>query len=204
MDPMGFLVFAGVYAVAVLSPGPALAAIVARVLGQGFRPTLPFIAGIVTGDVIWFSLVALGLSVVAQTFHGVFTVLKYAGAAYLLYLAWKLWTAPAQALEVTQAPRRGEGVRAYLGGLALTMGNPKAMVFFVAILPNVVALERMTPLVFVEVGAVLVLVITTCMVSCALMAERARRFVSSPRAMRFVNRGTGAVMAGAAVAVATR
>ena len=204
MDPMGFVVFAGVYAVAVLSPGPALAAIVARVLGQGLRPTLPFIGGIVTGDIVWFSLVGLGLSVVAQTFHGVFTVLKYAGAAYLLYIAWKLWTAPAQALDVAQAPRRGDGLRAFLGGLALTMGNPKAMIFFVAILPNVVALDAMTPLIFAEVGAVLIAVITTCMLSCALMAERARRFVASPRAMRLINRGTGAVMAGAAVAVAAR
>lgn len=203
MDHAGLLLFAGVYLMATFSPGPAVAAVIARVLGTGLRRTTPFIFGVVAGDLVWFGLVALGLAAVAQNFHAVFVAIQYAGAAYLLYLAWKLWTAPASAPEA--APQAsGEGFKLFLGGLALTLGNPKVMVFFVSILPLVVDLGAITPLVALEVSLLIVAILSLAMWSYALAADRARRFIASPRAIRMVNRGTGAVMAGAAVAVATR
>src|SRR5690349_6797808 len=124
MDISSLALFAGVYFLAVASPGPAIAALVARSLSSGFRRSLPFLAGIVMGDLVWFTLTALGLSVLMQSFHGVFVAIKYAGCAYLLYLAWKAWTAPAEAPKPSAAAR-GEGVRLFLGGIALTLGNPK-------------------------------------------------------------------------------
>lgn len=87
MDLSGFLIFCGVYAMATFSPGPAVAAIVARTLAVGLRRTAPFILGIVAGDLVWFALVALGLAALAQNFQPVFLAIKYAGVAYLLYLA---------------------------------------------------------------------------------------------------------------------
>lgn len=203
MDLSGFLVFCGVYAMATFSPGPAVAAIVARTLAVGSRRTAPFIFGVIAGDLVWFALVALGLAALAQNFQTLFLVIKYAGVAYLLYLAFKLWTAPADApKEASQA--RGEGWKLFLGGLALTMGNAKVMVFFVSILPLVVDLAALTPLVAAELAVTMMLILSAAMWTYALAASRARRLISSPRAMRLVNRGTGAVMAGAAVAVAAR
>ncbi|MEI8145176.1 MAG: LysE family translocator, partial [Alphaproteobacteria bacterium] len=182
---------------------PAVAAVIARVLSSGLGRTAPFIWGIVVGDLVWFALVALGLAAIAQNFHLLFLAIKYAGAAYLLYLAYKLWTAPATAPSVPPQAT-GEGMRLFAGGLALTLGNPKVMVFFVSILPLIVDLPQMTALVAVEISILIVLVLSVAMWTYALAADRARRFVASPKAMRLVNRGTGAVMAGAAVAVATR
>lgn len=203
MDLSGLLLFCGVYAVAVCSPGPAVAAIVARVLAVGIPRTAPFIWGIVAGDLVWFVLVSLGLAALAQNFQTLFLVIKYAGVAYLLYLAWKLWTAPADAPQ--DAPQaRGEGVRLFLGGLALTMGNAKVMVFFVSILPLVVDLNAMSLATAIELSALMLTILSIAMWTYALAASRARRLITSPRAMRLVNRGTGAAMAGAAVAVATR
>lgn len=203
MTLSGFLIFCGVYALATFSPGPAVAAIVARTLAVGVRRTAPFILGIIAGDLVWFALVALGLAALAQTFQSLFLVIKYAGVAYLLYLAWKLWTAPAAAPK--EAPEaRGEGWKLFLGGLALTMGNAKVMVFFVSILPLVVDLAGLTLLLAVELAATMMLILSAAMWSYALAAGQARRFIASPGAMRMVNRGTGAVMAGAAVAVAAR
>jgi threonine/homoserine/homoserine lactone efflux protein len=203
MDLSGFLLFCGVYAMAVFSPGPAVAAIVARVLGAGLRRTAPFIWGIVLGDLVWFALVALGLAALAQNFHTVFLVIKYAGAGYLIYLAYKMWTAPATAPEAGM-PASGEGVRLFLGGLAVTMSNAKVMVFFVSILPLVVDLAALTPVTAVELSAVMMLILSAAMWTYALAAARARRLIASPRAMKLVNRGTGTVMAGAAIAVAAR
>ena len=203
MDLPGFLVFCGVYAMATFSPGPAVAAIVARTLAVGLSRTAPFIFGVIAGDLVWFALVALGLAALAQNFQTLFLVIKYAGVAYLLYLAFKLWTAPADAPK--EAPQaRGEGWKLFLGGLALTMGNAKVMVFFVSILPLVVDLAALTPLFAMELAVTMMLILSAAMWTYALAASRARRLISSPRAMRLVNRGTGAVMAGAAVAVAAR
>jgi threonine/homoserine/homoserine lactone efflux protein len=203
MDLSGFLVFCGVYAMATFSPGPAVAAIVARTLAVGMKRTAPFIFGVIAGDLVWFALVALGLAALAQNFQTLFLLIKYAGVAYLLYLAFKLWTAPADApKEAVQA--RGEGWKLFLGGLALTMGNAKVMVFFVSILPLVVDLAALTPLFAIELALTMMLILSAAMWTYALAASRARRLIASPRAMRLVNRGTGAVMAGAAVAVAAR
>ncbi len=203
MDLSGFLVFCGVYAMATFSPGPAVAAIVARTLAVGARRTAPFIFGVIAGDLVWFALVALGLAALAQNFQTLFLVIKYAGVAYLLYLAYRLWTAPADAPK--EAPQaRGEGWKLFLGGLALTMGNAKVMVFFVSILPLVVDLAALTPLLAIELALTMMLILSAAMWTYALAAARARRLIASARAMRLVNRGTGAVMAGAAVAVAAR
>ncbi len=100
MTLSGLLVFAAAYVVAAASPGPGVAALVARVLARGAQGMPSFIAGFVVGDLIWFSIAATGLAVLAQTFAALFLTIKYAGAAYLLFFAWKLWTAPAVTMEV--------------------------------------------------------------------------------------------------------
>ncbi|MGE7471694.1 LysE family translocator [Bosea sp. NPDC003192] len=203
MDLAGLLVFAGVYFLAVASPGPGIAAIVARSLSTGFRRAVPFVLGIAAADLIWLTFSALGLTLLMQSFHGLFLAIKYAGCAYLIYLAWKLWTAPVKSLE-DQPAARGEGLRLFLGGVALTLGNPKVMVFFVSILPLVVDLKALTPLAFVEVAVLTMLIINTTLLGYAYAADRARRLVASPATMRRINRITGGVMAGAAAAIATR
>jgi threonine/homoserine/homoserine lactone efflux protein len=203
MDLAGLLVFAGVYFLAVASPGPGIAAIVARSLSTGFRRAVPFVLGIAAADLIWLTFSALGLTLLMQSFHGLFLAIKYAGCAYLIYLAGKLWTAPVKSLE-DQPAARGEGVRLFLGGVALTLGNPKVMVFFVSILPLVVDLQALTPLAFVEVAVLTMLIINTTLLGYAYAADRARRLVASPRTMRRINRITGGVMAGAAAAIAAR
>lgn len=203
MDLSSLALFAGVYFLAVASPGPGIAALVARALSSGFRRSLPFAAGIAAGDLVWFTLSALGLSVLMQSFHGVFVAIKYAGCAYLVYLAVKAWTAPAGAPKPAAAAR-GEGLRLFLGGLALTLGNPKVMVFFLSILPLVIDLDALTPLAFVEVAALIAPIISGTLAAYAYAADRARRLVDNPRAMRWINRVTGGVMLGAAAAIATR
>jgi threonine/homoserine/homoserine lactone efflux protein len=203
MDFTALVIFAGIYAVAVASPGPGVAAVVARGMATDTRRTLPFIAGIVLGDLTWFGLVAGGLTVLAQSFQLVFTIIKYAGAAYLLYMAWKMWRAPATPPEV-RAVVKGDGLRQTLGGLALTLGNPKTMIFFLAILPQVISLREMTPVAVAELCILMATVLTTVMTAYAMVAARARRFISKPSHMRIINRATGGLMAGVAVAVATR
>lgn len=206
MSLYGLLVFAAIYMLAVASPGPGVAAVVARSLAQGTRGAPAFIAGILVGDLIWFTFAATGLAALAQTAQTLFIVVKYAGAAYLLYLAYKLWTAPVAIVDAaTPELERGQRpLQLFLGSLALTMANPKTMIFFVALLPTVVQLERLTLVGFFEIVLTIVIVLPLTMGAYVLLADRARRLFKSATAVRRINRGTGAAMACAAVAVATR
>jgi threonine/homoserine/homoserine lactone efflux protein len=204
MDLTSLLVFTGALFVAAASPGPGIAAIVARVLGRGMNGAIAFTAGVALGDVVWLTVAILGLAAVAQTFHLVFLAIKYAGAAYLLYLAWKLWSAPVVAHDVAPDTSDVKRVRLFLAGLAVTMGNPKVMVFYLALLPNIIDLQTVTVWGWLELTAVALAVLTVVFGSYVALAARTRRLFTSPRAMRIVNRGTGVVMASAAAAIAAK
>jgi threonine/homoserine/homoserine lactone efflux protein len=203
MDHAGLVVFALALFVAAASPGPAITALVARVLVRGTSGALAFMAGLAIGDVVWLTSAILGLAFIARTFAVAFLVLKYAGAAYLLYLAWRMWNAPAHA-PAGGAPRAEEPLRLFAAGLSLTLGNPKTMVFYLALLPNLIDLPAIGPLDYVELVAVTLVILTVVDGGYVVMAARVRRLFASGRALRAVNRGAAALMAGAAAAVATR
>jgi len=90
------IIFAAVYFVAVATPGPGVAALVARVLGQGLEGVAPFIAGYFVADMVWLMLAATGLAVVAQTFAGVFVAIKFAAPpiCFISHGGWRLRPSP--------------------------------------------------------------------------------------------------------------
>jgi threonine/homoserine/homoserine lactone efflux protein len=198
------LIFAGVYFVAVATPGPGIAALVGRVLGHGLKGVAPFIAGFAVGDLFWLAVAATGLAVLAHEFATLFVVVKFAGAAYLVYVAWGLARTPAVLDSDAVSVALATGWRAFLGGLSLTLGNPKVIVFFLSIVPLVVDLDAVDAVSFAEMAATCVVVITATLSAYALAADRARRWLRSSRAMTAVRRATAGVMAGAAVAIVTR
>jgi threonine/homoserine/homoserine lactone efflux protein len=204
MDPAALLIFAATLFVAAASPGPGIAAIVARVLGRGLNGAVAFTAGLALGDVVWLTIAILGLAAIAHTFYGVFLAIKYAGVLYLLYLAYRLWTQPAEAREVTAEASNDKPLRLFLAGLAVTMGNPKVMVFYLALLPSLIDLQAVSLLGWLELSLVTLGVLAVVFGSYVLLAARTRALFTSPRAIRMVNRGTGAVMASAAVAIAAK
>ncbi|WP_237152301.1 LysE family translocator [Oryzibacter oryziterrae] len=203
MTLISLLLFAGAFTLAAATPGPGIGAIVGRALGGGFWAAVPMIAGIVMGDFCYLSLAIFGLAAIAQKFALIFVVIRYAGAAYLLFLAWKLWTSRPDPAEVA-AKAAESPVRTVLAGLALTLGNPKAIVFYLALLPTIVPLESITVTGYLELVATMVVLLSAIGCAYAAAAAGAREFFKSPRAMQRLNRSAGVVMAGAAVAVVTR
>lgn len=204
MDLSSLIIFAGALLIAAASPGPGVAAITARVLGRGMQGAFAFTAGLATGDVVWLTLAALGLSAIAQTFTGVFLLIKYAGAAYLLYLAWRMWTAPANAHDLSAKQPDVKPLRLYLAGLAVNLSNPKAALFYLALLPTIIETATIDWLGWLELLVVTLAVLAVVFGSYVLLANRTRALFTTPRAMRLVNRGSGVLMASAAAAVASR
>lgn len=199
------LVFLLAYATAVAVPGPGLAALIARVLARGPGGVAPFIAGFIVGDLAWFAIAAAGMAALAETLGSLFTLIRFAGAAYLLYIAYKLITAPPEPvdLQADAGPAAGRR-REFASSLMLALGNPKVILFFMALLPSVVDLSMLTVEAGLELALLICLVQATLLGAYTFVAARARRLFTSRRALRALNIGTGTIMAGAAVAVATR
>jgi len=204
MTIYGLLTFCAVYALAVATPGPGIAAIIARSLAHGLRGAPAFIAGFIIGDLVWFAIAATGLAALAKTAATLFIAIKWAGVAYLLYLAWKLWTAPAERVDLSDQDRGQHGWRAFVASLMLTLANPKAILFFLALLPTVIDLASMNALRFLEISAAIVVVQPAVLGTYVLLATKARQLFTTPAAVRRLNRSSGVAMAGAAVVVATR
>src|SRR3954462_7590521 len=182
----GLAVFSLAYLLAVAIPGPGVAAIIARSLGHGLRGARAFIGGFLVGDLVWFTCAATGLAMLAQSAYTVFLVVKYAGVAYLLYLAYRLWTAPAKPIDASSDVGRERPLQLFLGSLALTMGNPKTMIFFLAVLPTVVELKSLSVAGFFEIVLVILIVLPMLLGGFAFGASRARRLFSTPQTVRWV------------------
>lgn len=192
-----YLIFLGVYIIAAVVPGPVVMAIAARALGSGFRAALPMIVGAGVGDFIVMTLSVLGLAALAQAMGQLFFAVKLAGAVYLVYLGYKMWTAQvAETLETDPG-----GPRGFWAQIALSVGNPKTIAFWVALLPTVIDTRGLSLTAYGEIAATCFVVTPIVMALYAGLAARVRRFVSSVRARKRINKGAAVVMVGAGVGV---
>jgi threonine/homoserine/homoserine lactone efflux protein len=189
-----FLIYCGLYAVAIAVPGPGVIAIVARALGSGFKSVVPGTLGILVGDLCLMTLSAFGLALVAQAMGQLFLAVKIAGGLYLFYLAYKYWTAKVgdEGEIVPQSAKRG-----FLAYLGLTLGNPKAIAFFVALLPVAVNPRELNLAGYLQLCCATFVLIPAITLGYAALASQLSRFVASTKARRRINKGAGAVMAGA-------
>ncbi len=203
MTLTSILVFAAALFVAAGSPGPSIAALVARVLAKGWREVMPFMVAMWVGEAIWLSLAVAGLAAVAESFQPVFVAIKWIGVAYLLYLAWKMWFAPAK-VGGGDLPESRSAAKMFLAGLTVTLGNPKIMIFYVALLPSIIDLAGVTLVGWAELVAAMLVVLAAVDLAWMALAAKARQFLQSPRAVRIANRISAGTMAGAAAAIATR
>ena len=196
MEPFTLLTFTVAYAIAVLVPGPGVAAVVARALGGGFRGAFPMVLGILAGDLVYFVFAVFGLAAVASLFGPVFVIVRWAGAAYLLYIAYRFWTAKPGSEQMK--PKNEDWLKTFLAGFSLTMGNPKTIVFYLAILPTVIPLDQMNPVAFAELTVIVVVVLLIIGCGYAWLASAAREMFKSSKALGRLNKTAGVMMATAA------
>ena len=191
--------FAAASSVLLVIPGPTVLLVVSYALGQGWRTALPMAIGVALGDFTAMTLSMLGLGALLATSATLFTILKWVGAAYLVYLGIKLWRAGGT---LDAAPRTDAVSAARMLGHAwlVTALNPKSITFFVAFLPAFLdpKADFLTQMLVFET-TFLVLAFANAF-GYALVASRARRFASDPRAIGVVNKVGGGLLVGAGVA----
>ncbi|TCL72144.1 LysE family translocator [Rhizobium sp. BK251] len=203
MTLAALIAYSGALFVAAAIPGPGITAIVARALGSGFRETFFMGLGLVLGDMMYLTAVILGLAYVAQTFTEVFLIIKIAGALYLGYIAWKLWTAGLISTDVAARPSTSIGM-SFLSGLLVTLGNPKTMLFYVALVPTLLDIRAIGVHDYALLLAATFIVLLVVLVPYMLLAVRARTLLRRPRALQALNRVAASILAGTAAFIATR
>jgi homoserine/homoserine lactone efflux protein len=200
-----YLLFLAVAALTVLSPGPGVLMTITNALRFGFKGTVGGIFGIAAGAFLVAGISATALGAILATSAIAFTIMKLIGAAYLIYLGVKLWKAPPPNFENRSTHNASFSTR-FAEGLSLQLTNPKAIFFFLSVFPQ-----------FIDSGAsykaqFLLLVITYASLVVgihaiyALFAHQARRWLSSERGGRILNKAGGAtfVCFGAALAAAKK
>ncbi len=204
MTLAGFLAYALALAVAAAIPGPGITAVVARALGSGFSAAFAMSLGLIVGDLVWLTAVVAGLVILAQTFGMAFMVIKWAGVAYLVYLAWKFWSDGIGTENVKAKRGAGSFVTNVIAGLTLTLGNPKTMVFYMAIAPTVIDLKSVTLADYGALALISIVVLLLVLVPYLVLAAKARGFLQSPKGLKILSRGAAVFMFGAAAAIAAR
>ncbi len=200
MDIPTLLAFAAAFFVFAASPGPDNMTIVARTISHGAASGIAYGAGTVVGILFFLTLAAFGLSVIAAEMGIVMTILRYAGAAYLIWMGVKLWTAEPVVPDLLPVSERRGLLSIFATGVALNLGNPKMPLFYVALLPNVVG-ASLTPGHIAALAAVILAVEIVVIGGHVVLAGRARKLLRTPTVVRRVNRTAGGVMIGAGVAV---
>jgi threonine/homoserine/homoserine lactone efflux protein len=190
-----------------LSPGPGFLMVVARALTGGFAAGLAAIAGLVVGDIFYLVLAILGMSALASVMGELFLAVKILGAAYLIWLGVKTWLSK-PALPRLEAPESARAAmphhRSALLGFFVTLGNPKVILFYGALLPTFVDLTALTAADVLVMALVVTAMLFLVLGVYAGLAARAGRVVKSARALTWLNRATGGLLVGAGIAVATR
>jgi threonine/homoserine/homoserine lactone efflux protein len=198
--------FAAALAIAVALPGPGIFAVVSCALGRGLRAALAMIGGIILGDLIYFYLAVLGMAALARSMGEFFIIVKFAGAAYLVWLGIKLWREkPAEPVAADAAEATGVGDRRNLvAGFLVTIGNPKTIAFYAGLLPTFIDLEKLSAGDALAMGVIVILTVGLIPAAYAVAAAASRRFFRSPARLRMLNRTAGTMLIGSGVTVAVR
>lgn len=199
MDLALWVAFVAAAAIVLAIPGPTILLVIGQSLGTGRRGALPLVAGVAAGDAVAMSLSLAGLGALLAASATAFTVLKFAGAAYLVWLGVKLWRAPVMIGD--EAGMRPTWVAAR-EAFVVTGLNPKSIAFFVAFVPQFIDPGR-------DFGTQAMILVPTFVamaaVNAALYAVLAARLsgaVRRPKVRRWLNRTGGSMLVGAGLATA--
>ena len=187
-----------------VTPGPGVFALLARAMTQGALSCFSLVIGMAISDIVYLVLACLGLSVIATHWGEFFTVFRIAGAIYLIYLGWKMWTQRAEITQKLDANRKKDEMKSFIQGFLISASNPKVILFYIAFLPTFMDLSALTMQDIIVACLLCLLGLMTGMMAIAFGASWARSYFRSERAMKGLNRIAGSIMMTAGIYIGTR
>ena len=191
-----YIAYAAALAVAAAIPGPGVAALVGQSLGGSLRASMMFLFGLAIGDVTYLTVAVVGLAAIAQTWAWALMVIKALGGAYLLYLAYVFWTTEATISKVRSRKDRSNWA-AFLSGYLITIGNPKTVIFYLALAPAVLDMGAVTAVGWLYLSIITIAVLFAVLSPYVMLAVRARSMMTRPSALQRLNRFAAAFIGGA-------
>lgn len=180
-----------------ITPGPGVFAILSKALSSGARSCFFLAFGMTISDMLYLIAACFGLAAIATNWASLFLVVRIAGAAYLIYLGWKLWTAPTSVDPDTTVKQTQNNVMSFVQGFLISASNPKVILFYIAFLPTFMDL---TVLSANDIALASILTVLSLMLGLMLIAKSAsaaRRFFQSEKGVKTLNRTAGSIMVGA-------
>lgn len=190
-----WLAFAAASAVLLVIPGPTILLVLSYALSQGRRVAVAMALGVALGDLVAMSASLAGLGALVLASATLFTVLKWIGAAYLVWLGVKLIRSrPVLAAEVDPEPRPARTIFAHAA--AVTALNPKSIAFFIAFVPQFIRPEAALAPQFAVLVATFVSLAAINALCYALLADRLRAQIRRPAVLRWMTRAGGGALIG--------
>ena len=194
ITPVELALYAGAIAILFLTPGPVWMAITARALSGGFQAAWLVALGVVIGDALWPFLAILGVSLVASTFDSFMAVFRFV-AAGIFILMGVLVIRNADKTIVADSRLTRPGMWAgFMAGVAVILGNPKAILFYVGVLPGFFDLTQVTAFDIAAIVAISIVIPFIGNLFFALFVDRMRRFLTSSSALRSTNLIAGVLL----------
>lgn len=188
--------YAGALVILFFTPGPVWVALTARALSGGFNAAWPLALGVVVGDALWPLLAVLGVAWLVSVFAGFMTALKWVAALVFVAMgALILRNADKTIASDSRLTRPGMWA-GFLAGVAVILGNPKAILFYMGVLPGFFDLTKVTTPDILAIVAISIIVPLVGNLCFALFIDRARRLLASPNALRRTNITAGLLLIG--------
>lgn len=186
--------YAGALFILFLTPGPVWVALLARAMSGGFQAAWPLAMGVVVGDVIWPLVAILGVTWIVSVFDGFMLVLKWVACLTFLTMGYLLIRSAGSAITKDSRLTRPGMWAGFLAGVAVILGNPKAVLFYMGVLPGFFDLTQLTG---TDIAVICGLSFAVPLVGNLILAgfvDRARRVLTSPRALKRLNVVSGALL----------
>jgi len=194
ITPTQLALYAGALFVLFMTPGPVWVALLARALSGGFHSAWPLALGVVVGDIIWPLAAIFGVALIATVWAEFLTVLRYVAGLMFLGMGWLLIRHADVSLSENKrltAPGMWAG---FVAGLLVIMGNPKAILFYMGLLPGFFDFAALTAWDVVAICTLSALVPLVGNLMLALSVDRVRRLLASPSAVRRTNQVAGILL----------
>ena len=188
------LLYAGGILVLFITPGPVWVAIVARTLSGGFHAAWPLALGVVVGDIIWPFLAIIGVTWVVGTFSSFMILLRWVACFIFLFMGLALIRNSNREIAENQILTKPGAYAGFFAGVAVILGNPKAILFYLGVLPGFFDLTQVSPVDIVAIILISAIIpfVGNCVVS--LMVTQTRHLLSSPKALRTANIFSGILL----------
>ncbi|PZQ97585.1 MAG: lysine transporter LysE [Cereibacter sphaeroides] len=197
----GLLLYCGALVILFLTPGPVWVAIIARGLSGGFSAAWPLAVGVAIGDMVWPLAAIFGLSWILSVYAGFMDVLRWVAVAIFLLMGWLLIRHADRPITSDSRLTRPGRWAGFAAGVAAILGNPKAILFYMGVLPGFFDLRNVTYPDIAAILAVSIAIPLTGNLIFAVLVDRVRRVLSSPAALRRMNLTAGCLLIAVAVVI---